>query len=204
MKIPGFKSILWKRVWKFTGEEAGFSLLEGMAASVVLSIGIIAVAAMQDVVIKSNSNSDKISNATNVAEQKVEELRGLFFAQSEINSGIFNRTNSSQSAVAAKLAEINLGGHNAWPNCLKVNDLGQSDSNGSYCISWNITDLTSTIPCQIGNCLACTNTSAPSGLCSRQADVSVYFGKPFFAARKISVSTRYLELVPDQSIKAVP
>ena len=58
----------------------GFSLISAMVASLLLAVGILALTRIfpQSAVI--NANADRVSMATNLAEDKIEELRALGYA----------------------------------------------------------------------------------------------------------------------------
>ena len=55
--------------------ESGFSLLEGMVASAVLGLGILAVAAMQGVVATSTSRAHLQTMGASLAESRMEEIK---------------------------------------------------------------------------------------------------------------------------------
>jgi type IV pilus assembly protein PilV len=55
--------------------EGGFSLLEVLIANVMLAIGLLAIAAMQDVALSRNSNSKQLTVATSLATEMLERIR---------------------------------------------------------------------------------------------------------------------------------
>lgn len=55
--------------------QSGFSLLEAMVALVVLSVGLLAVAAMQDMAMTRNMDANQLSLVTNLASDMVERIR---------------------------------------------------------------------------------------------------------------------------------
>jgi type IV pilus assembly protein PilV len=57
------------------GEERGFSLLEVLLAMVFLSIGLLAIAAMQDVAMGANMKAKRMSFATNLVTELIEHIR---------------------------------------------------------------------------------------------------------------------------------
>jgi type IV pilus assembly protein PilV len=59
--------------------EKGLSLIEVLMTIVILSVGLLGVANMQVVAIKVNDNSNQLTQATTIAQDKVEELMALPF-----------------------------------------------------------------------------------------------------------------------------
>jgi type IV pilus assembly protein PilV len=57
------------------GEERGFTLLEVMLAMVFLAIGLLAIAAMQDVAMGANMKAKRMSFATNLVTELIERIR---------------------------------------------------------------------------------------------------------------------------------
>lgn len=55
----------------------GFTLIEVMIAIGVLSIGLLALASMQITAVKGNSHSNRVTSATNLAQDKIEYLMSL-------------------------------------------------------------------------------------------------------------------------------
>jgi type IV pilus assembly protein PilV len=65
--------------------EAGFTLIEVLIAMVILSFGLIAVANMQVVAIQINSAASKLTQATTIAQDKVEALLALPFTHADLS-----------------------------------------------------------------------------------------------------------------------
>lgn len=63
---------------KLFSNEKGFTLLEILIAITILSVGLLALAEMTVYVIRSNAAGNKITKATVMAEDKLEQLRNLF------------------------------------------------------------------------------------------------------------------------------
>lgn len=61
--------------------EPGFTLVETMAAIVVLSIGFLAAASMQISAVNANSSANRMTNAINLAQSRLEELMALEYSQ---------------------------------------------------------------------------------------------------------------------------
>jgi type IV pilus assembly protein PilV len=58
----------------------GFTLIEIMIALVILSVGLLAVAAVQLTVIRGNALAKRLTTATAIAERKLEEIKNTTFA----------------------------------------------------------------------------------------------------------------------------
>ena len=68
--------------------EDGFTLIEVLVAIVVLSIGLLGVAAMQVTAIRVNSSSNTLTQATNVAQDQLERLMVLPFNHADLQDAI--------------------------------------------------------------------------------------------------------------------
>lgn len=60
---------------KIVRTESGFTLLEGMIATVILSVGVIAMTAMQGIAITRNVDSTELTVATNLASEMLERIQ---------------------------------------------------------------------------------------------------------------------------------
>src|SRR2546426_12101912 len=56
-------------------EERGFSLIEGLLAMVFLAIGLLAIAAMQDVAMGANMKAKRIRFAPNLVTELIQRIR---------------------------------------------------------------------------------------------------------------------------------
>jgi len=68
---------------KTTGE-GGFTLLEVIVAVSILTFGLLAVASMQMTAIRGNYNASNITEATTVAQDRLEELMGLPYGHNDL------------------------------------------------------------------------------------------------------------------------
>lgn len=68
----------------------GFSLLEVLIGLVILAIGLLAIAGMQITAIKGNYFSSSLTQATILAQDKMEELKNLPYAS--LSSGTDTKT----------------------------------------------------------------------------------------------------------------
>ena len=60
--------------------DKGFSLIELLIAVTLLAVGLLAVAGLQVTAIKGNSHGNTISQATSLAEDRIEEIRNRDYA----------------------------------------------------------------------------------------------------------------------------
>ena len=63
-----------------TTGEGGFTLLEVIVAISILTFGLLAVASMQMTAIRGNYNASNITEATTVAQDRLEDLMGLLYS----------------------------------------------------------------------------------------------------------------------------
>ena len=63
------------RIGTASREEGGFTLIEVMFAAVYLSVGLLAIAAMQNIAIAEGANAKRLGYASNVAEDMIERIR---------------------------------------------------------------------------------------------------------------------------------
>jgi len=66
-----------KQNMKRTPSQNGFTLLEVLMATVILSVGLLALASMTVTVIRGNARANQVTIATTLAQEKIEELRGM-------------------------------------------------------------------------------------------------------------------------------
>ena len=71
-------------------EGKGFTLIEVLIGFVILAVGILAVAAMRVTSTKGGSFSNNVTQATILAQDKLEYLRNLSYSDSDLGSGQHN------------------------------------------------------------------------------------------------------------------
>lgn len=69
---------------KTKNKENGFTLVEVLVAISILAFGLLAVASMQLAAIQANSSAIEITEALNVAQDKMEELIALPFSHADL------------------------------------------------------------------------------------------------------------------------
>jgi type IV pilus modification protein PilV len=74
----------------------GFTLLEVMIALVILAVGLLGLAALQLVAVKSNAFSSEMTYATMLAQQHAEVLKSLPFTDTKLTQGSHTEPGSSK------------------------------------------------------------------------------------------------------------
>ena len=69
--------------------EKGFTLLEVIVAISILTFGLLAVASMQMTAIRGNYNASNITEATTVAQDRLENLMGLLYSDPLLAPGTY-------------------------------------------------------------------------------------------------------------------
>ena len=72
---------------RLQNNNSGFTLIEVLAAMVILSVGLLGMAALITGIINSNKLSNRISTATVLAQDKIEEIRGVGYAGADAEAG---------------------------------------------------------------------------------------------------------------------
>jgi type IV pilus assembly protein PilV len=67
--------------------QKGFTLLEILIAITILSVGLLALAEMTVYVIRSNAVGNKVTDATVMAQDKLEKLRNLAYSDTQLSNG---------------------------------------------------------------------------------------------------------------------
>lgn len=68
--------------------QAGFALLEGLIATVILAIGILAVAAMQNGAVRNNAFAWEVTNQTFDGKQAIEATKPMSYDNENLKDGI--------------------------------------------------------------------------------------------------------------------
>jgi len=74
---------------RFLGEK-GFTLIEVAAGLIILGIGLLGIAALQVTSIKGGYFSNNVTQATILAQDKLEYLKNLSYSDSNLSSGQHN------------------------------------------------------------------------------------------------------------------
>jgi len=84
----------------------GFTLLEVMIALVILSVGLLGLAALQLVAIKGNSFSSEMTTATMIAQERAEMLKNRPYTDLDLVQGTHNAVGSSKGVQYAITWEV--------------------------------------------------------------------------------------------------
>ncbi|MBW2108170.1 MAG: prepilin-type N-terminal cleavage/methylation domain-containing protein [Deltaproteobacteria bacterium] len=112
-----------RTIW-FDKNEGGFSLVELLIAMAILAIGLLALADMQIASIKGNSFSGATTDATTLAQDRLEQLMTLTY------SGL---------TTDANLVDTDADG-DAGLNDATAGTADFSQTQGNYTIFWNVSD----------------------------------------------------------------
>jgi prepilin-type N-terminal cleavage/methylation domain-containing protein len=75
---------------KMNLNQKGFSLLELLIGLVILAIGILAITGMQITSIRGTSFSNRLSQASVIAQEGLESLKGVTINDARLNTGDYN------------------------------------------------------------------------------------------------------------------
>jgi type IV pilus assembly protein PilV len=121
------------------GNQKGFSLIEILIAMAIFAFGILAVAAMQIKAIQGNSFAGGMTEATNVAQNKMEELIALPYDDAQLDdesddgdAGLDKPTNNEVLAVGNVL--IPADGVAGSPDYAQI----INDGTRNYYVYWNV------------------------------------------------------------------
>lgn len=80
-------------------DQAGFTLLEMLVAGAILTIGLLGIASMMVSAMQGNNYARRVSIATNLAQQKIEEMKNISF-ENLFKTSSTNSNNSDNTAPA--------------------------------------------------------------------------------------------------------
>ena len=107
-----------------TNNQNGFTLVELLIALVIFAVGILGVATMQTTSIKGNSHARRISEATNVAADRIEQIMSLDYEHADLTDDTDNN-----------------GGNFGLDDATQATADGYFKSaNGNYELYWNIAE----------------------------------------------------------------
>ena len=118
----------------------GFTLIEVMITVGILSIGLLALASMQITAIKDNSFSSNLTEASALAQQKMEELMNLQYNDAELADTDGDGTNqdSDNNGVDDDNGDDNKTDDDfgLWHNTVATAD--HNENQGDYNLFWNV------------------------------------------------------------------
>jgi prepilin-type N-terminal cleavage/methylation domain-containing protein len=89
-------------------KKQGFTIVEIMVALVILAVGLLGMAGMTVVVMRGSRGAEDLSNATNVCQQKIEELKDILW--SDLGNAASGDTDALDKGVitAGMMQEVDL------------------------------------------------------------------------------------------------
>lgn len=103
--------------------ESGFTLIEVLIAMLIATMGLLALAMMQGNAIQANSFSNKLTQATILAQAKMEQLNSTLL--------------STDNADDARAADLNVGAH-APLEGIDVHGHHDPDHPGPFTLQWAV------------------------------------------------------------------
>ena len=88
---------------------SGFTLMEVLIAMVILTVGLLGMAALIAGIINSNKLSNRISTATVLAQDKMEEIRRVGYDDAENESGTENYGDISNYLLYKRITGVVAG-----------------------------------------------------------------------------------------------
>ncbi|MBC8200269.1 MAG: type IV pilus modification protein PilV [Desulfobacterales bacterium] len=87
----------------------GFTLMEVLVAMLILSVGLLGMAALITGIINSNKLSNRISTATVLAQDKMEKIRGVGYDDAEDEDGTEDYNNISNYLLYKRITAVAAG-----------------------------------------------------------------------------------------------
>ncbi len=104
----------------------GFTLTEVLIGLIILAIGILAIAGMQITSIRGTSFSNNLSQASVIAQDRLEFLKGLPLADASLNTGDYNDLPNVKICTLPQPTIVYHAERNPIPNYVTI----------TYTVSW--------------------------------------------------------------------
>lgn len=114
-------------------DQAGFTLIEILIAVVVLTIGLLSANAMQVSTIQGNSQANRISESSNWAGDKIENLLGLDYDDPDLDDDDGDGTDQDGDDDG-----VDDDGGNFGLDEIVNPDGSETSADGNYTVSWNV------------------------------------------------------------------
>ena len=112
-------TVLFSRRSAFCLRQGGFTLIEGMVALIVLSIGLFGIAGMLDMAISRNTDGSQVSVATNMGTEMMERIRFNHYNAAAYD--LIDTTNLSTRPPATQA--MAMGDYDQWRARLNATNL---------------------------------------------------------------------------------
>jgi len=109
-------------------DQKGFTLIEIMISIAIFAIGILAVGIMQGAAVKGNTHANRVTSATNLAQDKIEYLMGLPYNHLDLQDQDGDCVNADEG-----LDDIGFDNNKATQG-----DADYMDTHELYNVFWNI------------------------------------------------------------------
>ena len=115
---------------KFKGHDnnSGFTLMEVLVAMVILSVGLLGTAALITGIISSNKLSNRMSTATVLAQDKMEQIRGVEYADAEDEEGTEDYNIIANYPLYRRITDVVVGDPAAGMTKITVTVFWDSDA----------------------------------------------------------------------------
>jgi len=147
--------------------ERGFSLLEVLMANVILAVGLLAIAAMQDIALSKNVDGKRMGLATSLAAEMVERIRFNSPANSTASVGVYpyNFTITCTTTACTGTAPTTTDATTQGDYIVWRNHLGTPDISGKLPLPSASATVTSTAlgPTTLGQVLVTVSVSWNTG-----------------------------------------
>lgn len=100
-------------------EEEGFTLLEIIVAVSILAIGLLAVASMQIAAIQGNSLANKLTEGTNLAQARLEDLMAMQYTTGFTDPGL-TQGNYTDTSLSDYTITWNVTNNNPVPTAKRI------------------------------------------------------------------------------------
>lgn len=182
----------------------GFSLIEVMIAVVVLSFGLLALAALQAGLFRAGAETKARANATAIAQQVIEDAKTFAYSQPPVGA---YTSSTYQSLDTGALAAITIGGVN-YAGCRQVVRYRYDKASNKF-IAANTVNFASTVAAGVPTVTCANVTGTASGAVDasipefKQVKVAVAWVGDGGQLKSVEISDSVSSVSPSDSIQVV-
>jgi len=114
---------------KFIGKPKGFTLIEVMGGLIILAVGLLGIAAMQVTSTKGGYFSNNVTQATVLAQDKLEYLKNLSYSDSDLSSGLHDEGTLSGTIFSRQYHVLEDAGNSMKTITVTLSWTDQADHN---------------------------------------------------------------------------